>query len=142
MNPNHFTDSLTDQLRTHHKICQEFLDLFTRENQALHRPEPWHPDDYCTERKRLLPRLESVLIQIRAFREMWQRMTTTERDQYEEIKLLLRDIQNILPRLLLLDRENQQEMLKRGLVPPTQLPPAASQRPHFVTNLYRRHAAA
>jgi hypothetical protein len=44
--------------------------------------------------------------------------------------------------LLLLDRENQQEMLRHGLVPATQLPPAASQRPNYVAGLYRRHAAA
>jgi hypothetical protein len=54
---------------------------------------------------------------------------------------LLREVQNLLPRLLMLDRENQQEMLRRGVIPATQLPPAASQRPNFVANLYRRHAA-
>jgi hypothetical protein len=32
--------------------------------------------------------------------------------------------------------------LRRGLVPAAHLPPVASQQPHFVANLYRRHTAA
>jgi hypothetical protein len=68
-------------------------------------------------------------------------MPANEREAFTEIKSLFQDIQNLLPRLLLLDRENQQEMLRHGLVPATQLPPAASQRPHYVAGLYRRNAA-
>ena len=68
-------------------------------------------------------------------------MPANQRESCGEVKNLFRDIQNLLPRLLLLDRENQQEMLRRGLLPATQLPPVASQRPNFVANLYRRHAA-
>jgi DNA-directed RNA polymerase subunit H (RpoH/RPB5) len=68
-------------------------------------------------------------------------MPADKREACGEIKNLFRDIQNLLPRLLLLDRENQQEMLRRGLIPATQLPPVASQRPNFVANLYRRHTA-
>jgi hypothetical protein len=45
-------------------------------------------------------------------------------------------------KILLLDRENQQAMLRRGLVPARHLPPPAAQRPHFVAGLYQRHAAA
>jgi len=48
----------------------------------------------------------------------------------------------LLPRILLLDRENQQEMLRRGAIPATQLPSAASQQPNFcrqpVTGAIRR----
>jgi hypothetical protein len=55
---------------------------------------------------------------------------------------LFQEIQNLLPRILLLDRENQQEMLRRGALPATQLPPAASRQPNFVAGLYQRHAAA
>jgi hypothetical protein len=45
-------------------------------------------------------------------------------------------------KFFILDRENQQAMLRRGLVPVRHLPPAAAQRPHFVAGLYQRHAIA
>jgi hypothetical protein len=68
-------------------------------------------------------------------------MPAGQRKSCEEIQDLFREIQSLLPRLLLLDRENQQEMLRRGVLPATQLPSASGQRPNFVTDLYRRHAA-
>jgi len=141
MNPETFTTDLTSQLQSYLNLCREFLALFTDENQALRHAQPWSPGDFNEERKRLLPRLESGLIQLRSFRQWWERMPVGQREACGELKNLFREIQNLLPRLLLLDRENQQEMLRRGLVPATQLPPAASQRPNFVANLYRRHAA-
>ncbi len=138
--PGHFPE-LTRELQGYLSLCREFLTLFTEENQTLRRPQPWAPGPFSEERKRLLPRLESGLIKLRSFRQWWERMPAGQRETCGEIKDLFRDIQNLLPRLLLLDRENQQEMLRRGLIPATQLPPAASQRPNFVANLYRRHAA-
>lgn len=132
---------LTRQLQGYLNLCREFLALFTEENQTLRRPHSWSPGAFHEQRKRLLPRLESELIKLRSFRQWWERMPAGQRESCGEIKNLFREIQNLLPRLLLLDRENQQEMLRRGLVPATQLPPVASQRPNFVANLYRRHAA-
>jgi hypothetical protein len=140
MNP-HPAD-LARQLQSHLDLCREFLALFTEENRALRRPPPWSPGEFNAQRKHLLQRLELVLIEIRSFRPWWERMPANEREAFTEIKSLFQDIQNLLPRLLLLDRENQQEMLRHGLVPATQLPPAASQRPNYVAGLYRRHAAA
>jgi hypothetical protein len=140
MNPETIPQ-LARELRTHLDLCHEFLNLFAAENQALRRPDPWSPGVSNEQRKRLLPRLESGLIQLRRFRLWWERVPVSQREPCGEINDLFRDIQNLLPRLLLLDRENQQEMLKRGLIPATQLPPAATQRPNFIANLYRRHAA-
>ena len=141
MNPDTLTADLARELQSHLAVCREFLALFTEENQTLRRPQPWTPDAFSAERKRLLRRLELVLMKLRSFRPWWERMPANEREAFTEIKSLFQDIQNLLPRLLLLDRENQQEMLRHGLVPATQLPPAASQRPHYVAGLYRRNAA-
>ena len=141
MNPETLPADLARELQGYLDLCREFLALFTEENQTLRRPQPWSPATFNAERKRLLPRLESGLIKLRSHRQWWERMPADKREACGEIKNLFRDIQNLLPRLLLLDRENQQEMLRRGLIPATQLPPAASQRPHFVANLYRRHTA-
>ena len=132
---------LARELRGYLDLCRDFLALFSQENQALRRAQSWSPEPFNQQRKRLLPRLESGLIKLRSFRQWWERMPAGQREACGEIKDVCWDIQNLLPRLLLLDRENQQEMLRRGLVPATQLPPAASQRPNFVANLYLRHAA-
>jgi len=40
-----------------------------------------------------------------------------------------------------LDRENEQALLRRSLVPARQLPSVNRQRPHFVADLYRRQGA-
>jgi hypothetical protein len=42
-------------------------------------------------------------------------------------------------RMILLDRENEQLRLRRGLIPPKHLPPIQRQRPHYVAGLYQRH---
>ena len=141
MNPETFAADLAQELQGYLDLCRECLTLFTEENQTLRRPQPWSPGEFNAQRKRLLQSLELALIKLRSFRQWWERLPADKHEVCGEMKNLFRDIQNLLPRLLLLDRENQQEMLRRGLLPATQLPPAASQRPNFVANLYRRHAA-
>lgn len=129
------------ELLEYQALCREFLALFTEESRALRHSPAWSPEVFSQQRKRLLPRLEIGLNKLRSLRQWWEQMPAVERESCGEIRDLFRDIQNLLPRLLLLDRENQQQMLRRGLIPATQLPPAASQRPNFVASLYRRHAA-
>jgi hypothetical protein len=41
-------------------------------------------------------------------------------------------------RILMLDRENEQALLRRGLLGPRHLPSHNAQRPHFVAGLYQR----
>ena len=142
MNPQ----EIAAELRNHHDVCREFLALFTEENSALRGAGAWTSAEFADKRKRLLPQLESVLIRLRSCREQWSQMNAGERARCGGINQLLRDIQNLLPRILQLDRENQQEMLRRGVVPAAQVAmvakaAVASQRPHFVAGLYQRHAA-
>ena len=51
---------------------------------------------------------------------------------------LLREIQDVIMKVIFLDRENEQALLRKGLVPAKHLPSANRQRPHFVADLYRR----
>ena len=140
--PQNFMANFLSDLREHLDLCRRFLALATEENQALRSPAPWSPGSYDEQRKHLLPKLESVLIKLRSCRQIWQQAPPEERARCGEAGLLLRDIQNLLPRIFLLDRENQQEMLRRGLLPASQLPSAAVQRPNYVANLYQRNTAA
>ena len=43
-------------------------------------------------------------------------------------------------KILIIDKENEQLLLRRGLVPPAQLPSVQQQYPHFVTDLYQRNS--
>jgi len=90
-------------------------------------------------RTSLLPRLESALVLLRNWREIWLRVCPTERACCSEAKELFQSVQRLLMKLLLLDRENQQALLQRGLVPPCHLATAAVQQPNFVANVYKRH---
>jgi hypothetical protein len=139
--PQHFMANFMSDLREHLELCRRFLALATEENQALRSPAPWVTGSFDGQRKHLLPKLESVLIKLRSCRQIWQQAPPDERARCGEAGLLLRDIQNLLPRIFLLDRENQQEMLRRGLLPASQLPSVAGQRPNFVANLYQRNTA-
>jgi hypothetical protein len=139
--PENFIANFLNDLREHLELCRRFLALATEENQALRSPAPWSADALHAQRKHLLPKLESVLIKLRSCRQIWQQAPPEERARCGEAGMLLRDIQNVLPRIFLLDRENQQEMLRRGLLPASQLPSASVSRPNFVANLYQRNTA-
>jgi hypothetical protein len=52
----------------------------------------------------------------------------------------LRQSQDVVMKIVLLDRENEQAMLRGGLIPVSQLPSLNRQRPHFVSDCYRRSA--
>ncbi len=46
-------------------------------------------------------------------------------------------------KIILRDRENEQKLLRQGLIPAEQLGKAQSTaRPHYVADLYRRHQPA
>ena len=58
----------------------------------------------------------------------------------DEVVDLFQTIQSLVMKTLLLDRENQQALLRRGMVPAISLPAVGAQQPHFVAGLYRQHA--
>jgi hypothetical protein len=129
-------------LRAHLALGQEFLQLVERENQSLHSPEGAGSSafEFFQLRKSLLPRLDQSVAQLKKHRTEWQRLSAADRQRHPEIAALLRANQDLIMKVLVLDRENEQARLRRGLVPPNHLPPAARQRPHYVADLYRRHS--
>ena len=68
----------------------------------------------------------------------WLQLSPAERRRNTAVVALFRQNQDLIMKIVLLDRENEQALLRRGLVPPTQLPSVNRQRPHFVAELYRR----
>ena len=134
-----FASEMITDLRAYQAICDEALTLTTRENQALSSVGEYQPFEFYQLRRGLLPRLENALVQLRKWREIWLRVSPAERAGCSEVKELFQSVQSLLMKLLLLDRENQQALLRRGLVPPRHLAAAATQPPNFVANVYKRH---
>ena len=130
-------DTIVRALRQHAVLCQEILTVVERENRALHSPAPYAADEFTAARKNLLPRLQESLAQLKEARVAWSALSIEERRGNAEGASLLRLNQDIIMKIILLDRDNEQSLLRHGLVPQAHVPPAQRQRPHFVTDLYR-----
>ena len=141
MNPlPSFIVELSKNLREHIALYDEILTLVTHESQALAGAGEYQPFEFYQGRKALLSRLSSSLNLLRTWRQAWQRLEPQERARYSEVKALLQTAQDALVRILQLDRENQQALLRRGLLPAQHVSNFSSQSPHFAAQLYRRHA--
>ena len=127
-------------LRHHLALHTELLGWVERESQALRQPDGKSPFEVYQARKEAIPRLEVSLARLRHHREVWMAMSPEQRSAFPEVRNLLRQNQDLILRLIVLDRENEQWLLRRGLVPPKHLPSANRQRPHYVADLYRRQS--
>jgi hypothetical protein len=131
--------NLAQDLQAHLQLCQDILALAQRENRSLRASDqPSQFESYQT-RKQLLPKLQHSADRLRRHRAVRQDTSPDHPTHPPEVAALIRQNQDLIMKILVLDRENQQWLLRRGLVPPRHLPPASSQRPHFVADLYRRN---
>ena len=129
-------------LRRHLQVCRELLTLVEAEAQSWRHAEPQAIYTGAHRRKDLLAHLNQSLDDLRKHRVRWQRLAPAERARQPEVVALLRLNQEIIMKIIVLDRENEQTLLRRGLVPVRNLPSAHRQRPHYVADLYRRGSAA
>ncbi len=137
-----FEAGFAESLRAHLSLCEEVMRLTASENQALGRDSGYAPFEFYQQRKNLLPRLEESLMALRKWRSRWQLASPAERAGCSEVKALFQSVQLLLMKVLLLDRENQQALLRRGLLPAQHLPSRVVQQPHCVADVYRRHSRA
>jgi hypothetical protein len=128
------------ELRDHQRLCGELLALSEAESRALGESENHGSFALHQARKQLLPRLKESVGRLKLRREERERRGPGDRAWSEDVARLLRESQELTMRILMLDRENEQALLRRGMIPASHLPPAPRQRPHFVAELYRRHA--
>jgi hypothetical protein len=134
--------ALDSDLRAFSRVCEEVLSLARQEHQALSSPGAYEYREFHQRRTELLPDIESLLRKFRGHRAAWRQLPQAQRDGFEELKRLFQNIQNLLMRVIVLDRENQQAMLRRGMVPVQHIPEAAARQPHYVADLYRRNSSA
>ena len=136
MNPE--TQMVLD-LRSHLALNTNLLGHLERESQCLRQLDSNQSNSATEARREILPRLEEALQRIRNHRSYWLSLSPELRSTKHEIRDLLRQNQDLIMRMIILDRENEQLLLRRGLIPPKHLPPVQRQRPHYVAGLYQRH---
>jgi hypothetical protein len=130
--------ALAQDLRRNLDLYRELLSLVEAEHRALNQPGSPSLAANSAAKKTLLPRLAQSLDQLRQHRASWQRRDAADRARHPEISALLRQCQDGVMKIIVLDRENEQGLLRHGLVPARHLPSARRQQPHFVAELYRR----
>jgi DNA-directed RNA polymerase subunit H (RpoH/RPB5) len=132
------SEQFIKDLNYHFEVTQELLALSEREGKALRQPDAASLFEFYQTRKNLLPRFTESLEAVRKHRANWQRMSLDERAEHPQAPALMRRLQDLTMKVIVLDRENEQALLRRGLVPPRELPSINRQRPHFVADLYSR----
>jgi hypothetical protein len=137
-----FAEELIRDLRVHQELCHQALTILLNEGRTLAGPAELETAGASRERKNLLPAIETSLINLRRWRQLWQETSPEEKAGVPDLNQIFQTTQGFMMRILLVDRENQQAMLRRGLMPAQHLPVIASQQSHFVTGLYRRHCAS
>jgi flagellar biosynthesis/type III secretory pathway chaperone len=132
------SNEILNCLNQHLHVCEELLEVTEQEGQTLRRPGQPCLSEFYQRKKDLLPRFNQSLDGLRKHRVSWQKLSLDERARWPEVGMLLRKNQDLTMKIIVLDRENEQALLRRGLVPPRELPSVNRQRPHFVADLYRR----
>jgi hypothetical protein len=129
---------LAKDLQEHLRISEDILKIVEQENIKLRDASSAVNFESMVQKKAILPELEESLARLKQQRAEWLREPAEERAKRPEIAGLLRQNQDVIMKIIVLDRENEQALLRKGLVPPRHLPSPAKQKPHYVADLYRR----
>lgn len=129
---------LVAELRSHQDLYHEILAAVEKEGRALREADAGQPLVGSETRKNLMPRLNESLDILKKHRLRWTQASPAERAQHPEVAALLRQSQDLIMKIIVQDRENEQALLRRGMIPPRHLPPANSTRPNYVANVYQR----
>ena len=128
---------LAERLSAHQQVYRQLHQLVEEENQALRGPD--YDTRFSERRQKILPELHRVLQQLRSDRQQWLALEVGHRRRHPAIAGLLQDSMDLIMKIIVLDRENEQILLRRGMLPANKLPAAQSQQPHYVAQLYQRH---
>lgn len=121
-------------------VCDELLRLALQESESLRQAAPFPTARIQDERKALLARLESSSRLVASERNQWRETKPPGADASPELAELIRATLDRIMRILVIDRENEQNLLRRGLLPPRALPRPEQSQPSFLARTYERHA--
>lgn len=132
-------ETLIDELQQYFKICEEVHAIVRRENQCLKSAEPHSFHQFQQTRKDLLERLTDTQIRLSIHKTSWLRLPPQVRAKKPEVAQWIRQTLDLIMKTIVLDRENEQLLLRNQMVPANRLPPANRQNPHFVAKLYKNY---
>ena len=129
--------ALANELQTHISLCGEILTVVQKEHQKLKTSAVDDLAALQAGRQGMLERPNAAQEGILAHKEEWMRLKPEERQQRPDIANLLKQSTDLIMKIVSLDRENEQLMLRNKLVPPSHLPPAQRQNPNLVAKMYK-----
>ena len=129
--------ALASELQAHITLCGEIFAVVQQEHQKLKTSAVDDLAALQAGRQGMLERLNAAQEGILAHKEEWMRLKPEERQQRPDIANLLKQSTDLIMKIVSLDRENEQLMLRNKLVPPSHLPPAQRQNPNLVARMYK-----
>jgi hypothetical protein len=130
-------ETLTDELQEYLRVCDEVHSIVRRENQCLKSAEPQNIYQFQQSRKDLLQRLTTTQVRLSAHKTSWLRVPPSARAKHPQVGILIRQTLDLIMKTIVLDRENEQLLLRHRMIPANRLPSANRQNPHFVAQLYK-----
>lgn len=130
--------TMLSELQRQRVACEEVLKLVQTENETLSGEQSFSPISNGIK-KDLLERLSDSLNSIRRQRIAWQQTGPSRVALHPQLDSELKSNLDLIMRIIVLGRENEQLLVRRGLLPPGRLP---GKQPHFVSDVYRRAARA
>ncbi len=120
----------TEVVDRHLKLCEDILVVLNEENRMLRRQPPSVEDDLLAQKKGLLPQLDESLASLKEFHE-------TSPELLPAVKEKLKSVEKKIMRILLLDRENEQLLLKSLL--PKMEKPSPKHSLQTIKGIYDKH---
>jgi hypothetical protein len=130
-------ETLVDELHQYLKICDDVHGIVRRENQCLKSADPRSIYQFQQSRKDVLERLTDTQSRLSIHKTSWLRLPPHIRAKKPEVASLIRQTLDLIMKTIVLDRENEQLLLRHQMVPANRLPSSARQNPHFVARLYQ-----
>lgn len=131
---------LKRELDSHLALCEEILATVQKEHQRLKSGGVDNLVEFFKGREGVLERLTQAQQRIFSHKSDWLGLPATARARHPQIGTLIRQSLALITRIISLDRENEQLMLQRQLVPSRHLPAAQRQNPSLVAKIYRSNA--
>jgi hypothetical protein len=133
-------ENMQRDLQTYSALCDEMLALAAHENQNLRENKDFVPGTHDARRNELTSRLDQSLAALRTHRLAWQNLPASERAERAEISRLIATAQQLAMKFIVLNRENEQALLRHGMVPARHLGACQSARPHYAAARYQQHS--
>ena len=129
--------ALEQELRAHLTLCGELLAVVQREHQQLKAGQVDDLNGLLQAREGMLERLTHAQETLFAHKETWMALNPAQREKHPAIAALIRQDLDLIMKIVSLDRENEQLLLRHKLVPANHLPPAQRQNPNLIAQLYK-----